>query len=228
MIGANRKIRFAIVGLARLACFVCLVASTSCSGLYFRHNLESEGYDFPIDGYRIFTRYDIISDTTITGYAAPMDSYGLRTLFLSHRAGKGGAAPATHTVVIGSEESLGRGNTFLIADEGECLKGLIATESARFGPWQAFHNRTGKLATSRAGAGETGTRLLGYGVAMLFEESFAFDVPAKELAEIANQATVAGRVCTVEFVWDEDMLEGLRRYLAISEGKPFTQADGDR
>ncbi len=218
MMETRPKYHFAIVGLT---CLACLVASTSCSGLYFRHNLESEGYEFPVDDYRIFTRYDVISDTTITGYASPMDSFGLRTLFLSHRAGKGGIAPSTHTVVIGSDESLGRGNTFLVADEGECLKGLIATEAARFGPWTAFHSRTGKLATSRGGTGEAGTRLLGYGVAMLFEESFAFDVPTADLAAIAMSVTVAGRVCTLEFTWDEETLDGLRRYLEIANGAPM-------
>lgn len=217
MAGTHRQIQIAVLTLASISCAFVL---TACAGQYFRHNLESEGFDFPIDGFRIFTRYDIISDATITGYATQMDNYGLRTLFLSRREGKGAAAPAAHTVIIGSDESLGRGNTFIVADDGDCLKGQIATESARFGPWKAFHSRTGKLATSRSGGDEGGVRLLGYGVAMLFEESFAFEVPTADLAAIALSGSVAGRVCTLEFTWDEEMLDGLRRYLEITNGAP--------
>lgn len=207
------------------ALVVCVLLLPGCAGMYFRHNLESEGFDFPIDGYRIFTRYDVISDSTITGYATPMDSSGLRTLFLSRREGKGAAAPSAHTVVIGSDESLGRGNTFIVADDGDCLKGQIATDSARFGPWKAFHSRTGRLATSRSGGDEGGVRLLGYGVAMLFEEGFAFEIPTGDLAVIASSGTVVGRVCTVEFTWDEETLEGLRRYLELTGATAIAHPD---
>lgn len=197
------------------ACAATAILCASCAGQYLRHTLEQEGYEFLDDSAWVFRRYDVVADETTLAFMSRTDSFGLRVLILSTWPGRVPPEKGqVHLVFVGSDERLAQGNRFLAVDRGDCLKAQFAVDDKRLGPWPAVKRETGRFKSKDSDSTPSGRRVLGYGPASLFEEYFAFEVGTEDLRTIANAEIVLGRVCSIEFAWDERTLEELGLYAA--------------